>query len=329
MRRYKCLSVLCILSAVVLYASVCDVWAKAPDTPKIAFTSSGDANRDIYLMNPDGTEWVNLTNHPASDIRPAWSPTGEQILFASDRDRFPRSWDLYLMDADGSNVRRVFGKSKDRSGGKWSPDGKWITYTSLEKGEWHVYIASMDTKKEERVAFGGSGDWSPDGTKLAIIVGWPRRMRIVMHNLQTGKQKFVFPPEARPSWMGGGIAWSPINNKLAFSWLHRVPLKDFVETETVYTINPDGTDLQQIVAEEGRAAISPTWSPHGDVLLYEKLSAGAKSKIFKVDVAGGQPVQLTEPGFHLLGDWFDPEFALSVSPQLKLLTTQWGEIKKE
>lgn len=185
----------------------------------------------------------------------------------------------------------------------------------------------MDTKKEARVAFGGSANWSPDGTNLAIIVGWPRRMRIVMHNLQTGKQKFVFPPEARPSWIGG-IAWSPINNKLAFSWLHRVPLEDFVETETVYTVNPDGTDLQQIVAEEGRAAIRPTWLPHGDVLLYEKLSAGAKSRIFKVDVAGGQPVQLTEPGFHLLGDWFDPEFALPISPQPKLLTTQWGKVKK-
>ena len=74
--RDKCLLIIRVLSIVMLWTSVYAVLAEAPKTPKIAFTSSGDGNRDIYLMNPDGTEWVNLTNHPASDISPAWSPTG-------------------------------------------------------------------------------------------------------------------------------------------------------------------------------------------------------------------------------------------------------------
>lgn len=326
--RNKCLSVVSVLSVVLLWASVYAVLAEAPKTPKIAFSSYRDGVQDIYLMNPDGTEWVNLTNDPASDVAPAWSPTGEHIIFSSDRDRSPRSWDLYLMDADGSNVRPVFDKSKNRSGGRWSPDGKQITYTSFEKGQWTVYIASIEGKKEERVALGGSGDWSPDGTKLVMTVGWPKRMRIVMLDLQTYKQKFVFPPEARPSWMGGDVEWSPIRNKLVFSWLHQVPLGDFLETETIYTVNPDGTDLQQIVPEGGPRAVSPTWSPRGDTLLYQKLAPGNKWKIFKIGLDGGQPVQLTEPGFHHLGDWFDPEFALPVSPQPQLLTTTWGKLKK-
>ena len=326
--REKRLFILSLLSVVMLCVSVCPILAKAPDTPKIVFASSRDGNRDIYLMNPDGTEWVNLTNHPAGDVGPAWSPTGEHIIFSSDRDRSPRSWDLYLMDADGSNVRSVFDKSKRRSGGRWSPDGKQITYTSFEKGQWTVYIASIEDKKEERVALGGSGDWSPDGTKLVMTVGWPERMRIVMLDPQTGKQKFIFPPKAGPSWMGGGVEWSPIRNKLAFSWLHQVPLREFVETETIYIVNPDGTDLRQIVPEGGPRAVSPTWSPRGDTLLYQKLAPGNKWIIFKIGLDGGQPVQLTEPGFHHLGDWFDPEFALPVSPQPQLLTATWGKLKK-
>ena len=56
-----------------------------PTTPKILFTSARDGNREIYMMNPDGSEQVNLTQHPASDMSAAWSPTGEQILFVSDR----------------------------------------------------------------------------------------------------------------------------------------------------------------------------------------------------------------------------------------------------
>lgn len=326
--REKRLFILYVFSVVMLWASVYAVLAKAPNTPKIAFSSYRDGIQDIYLMNPDGTEWVNLTNDPARDVAPAWSPTGEHILFSSDRDRSPGSWDLYLMDADGSNIRPVFDKSKYRSGGRWSPDGKRITYTSFEKGQWTVYIASIEEKKEERVALGGSGDWSPDGTKLVMTVGWPKRMRIVMFNLNTGTQKFVFPPEARPSWIEGGVAWSPIHNKLAFSWLHQVPLKEFAETETIYIVNPDGTDLQQIVPEGGLRAVSPTWSPRGDTLLYQKLAPGNKWTIFKIGLDGGQPVQLTEPGFHHLGDWFDPEFALPVSPQPQLLTTTWGKLKK-
>ena len=59
-------------------------------------------------------------------ITPVWSPTGEQIIFASDRDADPGHGDLYLMDPDGSNVRPVFAKSADRQLATWSPDEKWI-----------------------------------------------------------------------------------------------------------------------------------------------------------------------------------------------------------
>lgn len=62
-------------------------------------------------MNPDGSEQVNRALHPADALRPAWSPTGEQRLFMSDRDGVRNP---YLMDPDGTNVRRVFGKREER-----------------------------------------------------------------------------------------------------------------------------------------------------------------------------------------------------------------------
>ena len=70
------------------------VFAKAaPATAKIVFSGNRELleNRDIYLMNTDGQDIVNLTNHPADDVQPVFSPTGEQILFCSDRDRSPFS----------------------------------------------------------------------------------------------------------------------------------------------------------------------------------------------------------------------------------------------
>ena len=81
------LLVFVILILFVLNVSVSPMFAKAPTTPKILFTSTRDGNHEVYMMNPDGTEQVNLTQHPARDISAVWSPTGEEILFVSDRQR--------------------------------------------------------------------------------------------------------------------------------------------------------------------------------------------------------------------------------------------------
>jgi len=150
-------------------------FAQAPGIPKIAFSSNRDGNREIHLMNPDGSQQINLTHHPSQDYMPAFSPTGTQILFVSSRDG---EADLYLMDADGTNVRRVFDKAVHRSDPTWSPDGKWIAY---QKGRWdnnrELHIASIDDRVEQRIAWVGHTDadpsWSPDGTALAFVVNVP------------------------------------------------------------------------------------------------------------------------------------------------------------
>ena len=108
--RQKCFLLFFLLSVVALEIGIDEVWAGAPTSAKIAYSSWRDGNMDIFLMNPDGSEEVRLTHHLARDGGPKWSPSGEQILFSSDRDGAPGDWDLYLMDADGSSVQRVFKK---------------------------------------------------------------------------------------------------------------------------------------------------------------------------------------------------------------------------
>lgn len=298
--------------------------AKAPKTAKIAFWSYLAGTRDIYLMNPDGSQRTKITHHPSQNITPVWSPTGEQILFVSDRDGV---WDLYLMDPDGSNVRRVFGEEAERAGPTWSPDGKQIAYERTVHDQWVIYTATINGENEDRVSVGSSATWSPDGTELAFVTGWEtRKMQINLFDLRTGKQKTLFPPKAIPSWLPA-VQWSPRGDKFAFSWQHQVPLKDFIEKETIYTVKRDGTDITQIIDEAGPKATAPVWSPNGDALLYRQVVPGRDSHIFKVNLEGGQPEQLTQIGRNFLGDWFDPAYALSVSPQPQLLTSTWGEIK--
>ena len=188
----KRLFVFCLLSVVMLCVSVCPVLAKAPTTAKIAFASSRDGNREIYLMNPDGTEQVNITNHRANDVSPIWSPTGEHILFVSDRDGVR---DLYLMNPDGSNVRRVFGKSATRGGPAWGPDEKQIAYDRGPPGNRFIYIGTIDGKKEERVAIGARPTWSPDGTQIVFTSGALNKPRLSAYSMskRTDKHSSLSP----------------------------------------------------------------------------------------------------------------------------------------
>ena len=76
--------ILCVLCLILFCTNVYPVLAQAPTTPKIAFMTARNKNRDIYLINLDGSGMERITHHPAMDAGPRWSPTGEQILFKSD-----------------------------------------------------------------------------------------------------------------------------------------------------------------------------------------------------------------------------------------------------
>ena len=321
--RTQYLSVLFFLSVVMLCASVCSVSAKAPDTAKIIFGTYRDGNHEIYSMNPDGSEQVNLTNHRAADVSGAWSPTGEQILFASNRDGSPESLDLYLMDADGRNVQPMFEKSEERRHPAWSPDGTQIAYKRFDGGVGYIYIATSDGKNEERVAIGGTPAWSPDGTEIAYVVRVaPDRLNIYILNVRTRKQKRFFPPDDIST--AREPAWSPDGTKIAFMWHQKRP-QDHGE---IYTLNRDGTGLQELVNHPEQGVTASVWDPDGKALIYSQQVGKWERHIFKIMLADGTSEQLTDVSLNNPGDWFDPAHALPVSPQPQLLTRQWGEVKK-
>ena len=324
---------LCYLLGVPIFCLIsCPVFGKVPPaTAKIVFSGNREKfeRRDIYLMNPDGQDVINLTNHRADDVQPVFSPTGEQILFYSDRDRSRLSFDLYLMNADGSNVRRVFAKSQERITPTWSPDGKKIAYVRSDLGVPYLYIAPIDGKREDRVVIGIMPVWSPDGDEIAFINTTLKHPRyITLLNLQTGRPKFFFPLNA-PAWLRYP-AWSPDGNKLAFTWMRAEPKPANFDRETLYVVNRDGAEFHQLIDAAGPPVVHPVWSPAGDELLYERPARDFKHRhLFKMSVAGGPPTQLTHlTVWNHLGDWFDPAYALPVSPQPQLLTTTWGNLRK-
>ena len=331
-----------LLNVLTLNTSVCSVFAKAPTAPKILFTSARDGNREVYIMNPDGSEQIRLTQHPANDLNAVWSPIGEQILFVSDRDG---KRDLYLMNPDGSNIRRVFKNELKRNftyrdDPTWSPDGKQFAYMYInwDKDIYAIHIANSGEQEENFLANGLYPAWSPDGAEIAYSPLEDGRMTLI--NVRTGAQKRILPRKE----LGGQAmpSWSAMADKLTFSWNNNRLPPDFklgedklpegwTDKQTIYIVNRDGTGLEQLVDEAGPMAEYPELSPNGKEILYTQKIKGSL-QIFKLDISSGVRTQLTHIGgilqANIGGDWFDPAFALPVSPQPQLLTTTWGDVKK-
>ena len=310
------------------------LFAKAPTTPKILFTSKRDGNLEVYTMNPDGSEQVNLTQHPAIDLQAAWSPTGEQILFVSDRDG---RRDLYVMDADGSNVRRVFKRKIDvwRTRPTWSPDSQQFAYQNVDwnfvKGG--LYLGAFGEEDAEFIAKYNTPEWSPDGSEIACSEHHAVGARLTFINIHTREVEQPLPHEAL-LWQFEA-SWSAAGDRLAFPGnKHPLPVildrdlhNAWKDKQTIYIVNRDGTGLQQLVDEAGSHAEFPVLAPDGSEVIYTQ--GNLPSQIFKVDVNSGIRTRLTHTAGDFGGDWFDPAYALPVSPQPNLLTTTWGQLKTE
>ncbi len=114
----------------------------------------------VWLMNADGSNHTNLTNNPAGDDQPAWSPDGTKIAFYSASGR---NTDIWVMNADGTDQTKI-----TNNGGMpaWSPDGR-ITFIG-EVGIWIMNAEGSDKKILMPVG-AGSLAWSPDGSRIAIV----------------------------------------------------------------------------------------------------------------------------------------------------------------
>ena len=335
------LLVFVILTLLVLNIGISPVFAKAPTTPKILFTSARDGNYEVYIMNPDGSEQVNLTQHRGADVEAVWSPTGEQILFVSDRGG---KRDLYLMNPDGTNVQRVF-KSKTetrREEPTWAPDGKQIAYwySRGKDGPSGVYIATLGKQDAEYFVLGSDPAWSPDGTEIACGAADPGGTWLILADVRTRKYAHLLPKKALPwqhfpSWSATGDKLVFVGNNDPLPVIAELDLDDaralheaWKDKQTIFMVNRDGTGLQQLVDKAGKEAWAPEISPNGEHVLYTQQTNG-ENQIFKLDVNSGIRIQMTHVSRNTGGNWFDPAYALPVSPQPDLLTTTWGAVKKQ
>jgi TolB protein len=138
----------------------------SPDGARLAFAAIAATGPDyeIYTMNSDGSDLVNLTNCPDNDRLPAWSPDGRRIAFMSDRNGF--AFDIWVMDEDGAHARCLtavnLGHSERPS---WSPDGRQIVFHSYADGHGQLYVVDVDNGGSAPLLQSTANDMAPSWSR--------------------------------------------------------------------------------------------------------------------------------------------------------------------
>jgi len=251
---------------------------------RLVFLSDRDANSEIYVMNTDGSGQTNLTNNPASDWSPHWSPDGSRIAFTSDRDG---DTEIYLINPNGSNVTKLTDNAwEDDCCASWSPDGSKIAFISNRAfPNDEIFVMNADGTGQTQLTHGesflGGYAWSPDGTKIAFdahtdLIG----LDIYVVNADgSGRARLTDNPEpewAPADWFGD---WSPDGSKIAW-WRYSV-------TRDIWVMNADGTDKRNLTPAYESMDTAPVWSPDGSKIAFD---CAADICVMNADGTGQAPL---------------------------------------
>ena len=222
----------------------------SPDGSKIAFGGGDPSNSGIFVMNANGADQKRLTDNSKSvvdkygsptayDASPSWSPDGKRIAYMGMRDR---NADIYVMNADGSNPKRLTSDPAYEGSPSWSPDSKRILFSSNKsnpKGGYQLHVINADGAGEKQLTTSPKTkeepSWSPDG-KMIVYAGCPENgYAICIVNADgTGEKKLTNNPEPE-----GSPYWSPDGKRIVFSRINE-------GMEELFIMNADGSQQTKL-----------------------------------------------------------------------------------
>lgn len=288
----------------------------------IVFETSRDGNAEIYSMNADGSEQVNLTNNPFSDVFPAWSPDSTKVSFSSDRAE-PNNADVYVMNNDGSGVTRLTNAPGEDRGASWTSDGEKIVFHSARDRDathaFDIFIMNPDGSDQTKLLTNGAAAYACGDSETGKIV-FNSNGDLVGTNPTGDFEIYTMDIDGSNLFqvtdnlvLDSGPKWSPDCSQISFNSLDTTSLD-------VFRIDADGSDRTNLTNAPGVFDAFSAWSPDGQRIVFSSNRDG-NFEIYTMDSSdGGNLARLTftEAGSEFRADW-------GIPPRVELDDTARGD----
>lgn len=225
--------------------------AWSPDSRQLAYVSFEGNKSSIFVQTVRTGNRFQVSNRPGINGAPSFSPDGRKLVITL--GGIEGNLDIYVLDITSRQTRRLTTHRAIDTEGTWSPDGRYIYFTSDRSGGPQVYKISANGGKPERITFEGSYNarprLSPDGTRLALVHNDRGNFRIAVMNLErkdllvlsTGRQ------DESPSF-------APNSDSLIYATRQG-------GDGVLETVSADGLIRQKMTSGKGDVR-EPVWSPY-------------------------------------------------------------------
>jgi TolB protein len=262
-------------------------------TSRIAYVSSVDGAKEIYIMDYDGHGPVLITGNRSINLSPRWSPDGKEIAYTSYRDHNP---DLFVVHLESGRRRKLSSSPGLNIAPGWAPDGQWLAFSMSSGQGTNLFLSRPDGTGLRPLTLGSninvSPSFSPNGRQIAFNSDRGGSPQIYVMDVEgTNVRRLTF-----------GVGdysvsprWSPRGDKIAFVGR---PHGHF----DIFLINPDGTGTVQLTSNSGNNE-EPSWSRDGRHILFTSTRNGRRD-LYIMRADGTNQRRLTNNGReNYLADW--------------------------
>jgi Tol biopolymer transport system component len=245
-----------------------------PPEPELLFSAAYNlSDLNIYRMNMVRQITAAVTRNPANEFSPVWSPDGQHLVYASDRNG---PYTIYISDAAGRDEYRLVESEGNQYNPAWSPDGRQIAYINEEKGYGEIMLYDIASATAQSMTDSSRTHvnpmWSPDGKSITFVSDLDERWNTKIYTVDIVSRVIT------PILVGSATnpIWSPDGRYLLYISGYEKP------NLYIWDNNTQKSDV--LYTGEFVSNDTPAWSEDGRSIIFAALTANGNYGLFELPV---------------------------------------------